>query len=124
MHHRPGGFLPPAFHDLQITRGGVGAGTVISFKLTVGGRTRTVTQEVTEPEPGRVLMEANDLDRTIFTVEPTGHQCRVRIDTYLDANGLGGILTRLFAPRLLRPLYAEELERLERSARAQSPAAA
>jgi hypothetical protein len=123
QHHRPGGFLPPAFHDMYVTRGGVGAGTIITFKVTLGGRTRTVTQEVSEPEPGRVLLEPNDLDRTTFTVEPAGGRCRVRVDTVLDARGLQGVLTRLFAPRLLQPLYADELERLARYARAQAPIA-
>jgi hypothetical protein len=40
-HHRPGGFLPPAFTDLQVLRGGVGAGTVFRFTLRAAGRTRT-----------------------------------------------------------------------------------
>ena len=124
-HHRPGGFLPPAFHDMQIKRGGIGAGTVISFQVTLGGRTRTLTQEVSEPESGRVLVESNDLDQTTFTVEPTGNQqSRVRFDTMLEASGLQGILTRLFAPRLLQPLYADELQRLDRHARVQAALAA
>ncbi len=33
-------FLPPAFSDWQVEEGGVGAGTVVRFRLTVGGRTR------------------------------------------------------------------------------------
>jgi hypothetical protein len=41
-------------------------------------------------------------------------------DTLLDASGVQGILTRLFAPRLMQPLYADELARLERYARAQT----
>jgi hypothetical protein len=117
-HHRPGGFLPPAFHDLQITRGGIGAGTVMSFQVTLGGRTRTVTHAVTEPEPGRVLVESNDLDWTTFTVEPVGKQAHVRVDTVMDVRGLPGLLTRLLAPRLMQPLYADELKRLERHAQA------
>jgi hypothetical protein len=56
-------------------------------------------------------------------VEPAGGRCRVRVDTVLDARGLQGVLTRLFAPRLLQPLYADELERLARYARAQAPIA-
>lgn len=123
QHHRPGGFLPPAFTDLKIERGGVGAGTVFTLKVRLGGRTRTMTQEVSEPEPGRVLIESNDRDRTIFTVEPVGQQCRVRFDTLLDARGLQGILMRWFAPRLMRPLYADELQRLELYARAQASVA-
>ena len=117
-HHRPGGFLPPAFHDQQIIRGGFGDGTVIRFSMTLAGRTRTITTEITEPEPGRVLVESNDQIRTVFTVEPVGRQCRVSFDTRMDARGLEGIMLHLFARRLLLPLYADEQARLEQYARA------
>jgi hypothetical protein len=112
-HHRPGGFLPPSFSDFRIERGGVGAGTVISFKMALGGRTRGMTQTVSEPEPGRVLVESGQGVSTTFTVQPDGAGCRVRFDTRLEDGGLEGILTRLFAPRLLQPVYQDELRRLE-----------
>jgi hypothetical protein len=35
--------------------------------------------------------------------------------------GIGGFFERLFAPRVLRRLYAEELERLDRYARTVPP---
>jgi Polyketide cyclase / dehydrase and lipid transport len=117
-HHRPGGFLPPVFADLRIERGGVGAGTVITFTVTLAGRSRALTLEVSEPEPGRVLVEAGRRERTTFTVEPVGERARVRFDTVLEAGGIEGLVNRLVAARLLRPLYADELERLERHARA------
>ena len=37
-------FLPPAFSDFQVERGGVGAGTVIRFRLAAGGRNRAHRQ--------------------------------------------------------------------------------
>ena len=117
-HHRPDGFLPPAFSDLRVERGGIGAGTAFTFKMTVAGRTRTSSAEVTEPAPGRVLVETGPTVRTVFTVEPEGTRSRVRFDTVVDERGLAGLLTRLFAGRLLGPLYRDELERLERYARA------
>jgi hypothetical protein len=123
-HHRPGGFLPPAFHDLRVERGGVGAGTLIRFQVSLAGRTSTIHAEISEPEPGRVLVEASDRVRTVFTVDPLGRQCRVRFDTHMQASGVEGVLNRLFAQRLMRPLYADELERLERYARAQMAVAA
>jgi hypothetical protein len=119
QHHRPGGFLPPAFTDSQIERGGVGAGTVISYTLALGGRRRAVTSTVSEPRPGRELVETARGVRTTFTVEPEGERARVRFDTVLEASGIDGLLTRLLAPRLLRPVYADELARLERYAQAQ-----
>jgi hypothetical protein len=123
-HHCPGGFLPPAFSNFQIERGGVGAGTVMSFTVTLGGRSRRMTHEVSEPEPGRVLVEGGPGERTTFTVDPEGTRCRVRIDTVIVAGGLDGLLTRLLGPRLMRPLYADELERLERHAQAHAAAPA
>jgi hypothetical protein len=104
-----------------VERGGVGNGTVISFKMKLGGQTRTVTQTVTEPRPGRVLLEANDDGQTTFTVEPEGQQCRVRFDTMLEARGFQGLLMRMLAPRLLKPVYADELARLEQHAQAHAP---
>ncbi len=78
-----------------------------------------MTASITEPEPGRVLVETSPGLETTFTVEPEGgRRARVRFDTVMEAGGLVGLLTRLVAPRLLRPVYADELERLERHARA------
>jgi uncharacterized protein YndB with AHSA1/START domain len=110
-------FLPPAFSDLRVEQGGVGAGTVISFRLTVGGRTRVYRSEVAEPVPGRVLTETDPVagSLTTFTVTPEGSQSRVRIETtWQGARGIRGFFERLFAPRVLHHLYREELEHLDR----------
>jgi hypothetical protein len=40
------------------------------------------------------------------------------------SGGLDGLLTRLLGPRLMRPLFADELERLERHAQAHAAALA
>ena len=118
-HHRPEGFLPPAFTDLVVEKGGVGEGTQIRVTLRLAGRSRTMTLEITEPEPGRVLVESGPSARTTFTVEPAGDRlARVRLDTVLWANGLEGLISRVLVPRLLKPLGNDELERLDRYARA------
>jgi hypothetical protein len=123
-HHRLEGFLPPAFTDFRVERGGVGAGTVITFSMTMAGRGRSTTAEISEPEPGRVLVETGEQVRTVFTVQPDGAGARVRFDTDIKAGGLEGLLTRLFAARLLGPIYRDELERLERYAQAHAAAGA
>jgi hypothetical protein len=120
-HHRPGGFLPPNFSDFVVERGGVGAGTIMSVTVSLGGRSRRMTHEVHEPEPGRRLIEGGSRERTVFTVEPEGSGCRVRIETIVVASGLDGILTRLLGGRLMVPLFQVELERLERHAREHGP---
>src|SRR5947209_3065649 len=90
-HHRPGGFLPPAFSNQQVLQGGLGAGTVIRVDLQVAGRTSTMTARISEPEPGRVLLEQGDHVQTTFTVQPEAGKSRVRFDTVLQANGLQGL---------------------------------
>ncbi len=114
--------LPPAFADLRVLEGGVGAGTTISFKLTLGGLTQAGQAVVTEPEPGRRLVESDLAGRydTSFTVSPEGSGSRVRIETVLRASaGIRGFFERLLSPRLLRKLYEDELTRLDRYAREQ-----
>jgi hypothetical protein len=113
-------FLPSAFSDFQVESGGVGAGTITSFKITVGGRTREVRTKVAEPEPGRVLTESDtgSSSVTTFTVSPQGTASLVKISGAWDsAGGIGGLLERIFAPRMLRAIYADELKRLDAYAR-------
>ena len=112
-HHRPEGFLPPTFSDMQVIRGGVGAGTVVSWAMDLGGRHDTTTATITEPDPGHVLVETSPTVVTTFTVEPSAGGAVVRFDTVIDEPGLRGVMTRLFAARLLAPVYDDELQRLE-----------
>ncbi|HWE34914.1 MAG TPA: SRPBCC family protein [Solirubrobacteraceae bacterium] len=117
--HHPN-FLPPAFSDFTVESGGVGAGTVTRFKTTAGGRTREYRMEVSEPQPGRVLQESDTESSlvTTFTVTPEGDSSRVRIETTWDgAGGIGGFFERTFAPRVMRGIYDDELERLDAYAR-------
>jgi carbon monoxide dehydrogenase subunit G len=118
-------FLPPAFSDFQVESGGVGAGTVTRYKLTVGGRTREHRMTVAEPEPGRVLTEsdAGSSVVTTFMVAPEGGASRVQIHSTWDgAGGIGGVLERMFAPRLIRAILTDELGRLDAYAREHRPA--
>ena len=108
-------FLPPAFSEFEVETGGVGAGTVTRFRVTTGGRSRMYRMQVAEPEPGRVLTESdmNSSLETTFTVEPRGDGSLVKISTgWQGAGGVGGFFERMFAPRVMRRIYADELERL------------
>ena len=123
MHQHPR-FLPPAFSDFKVEEGGVGAGTVTSFAVTAGGRTRNYRMRVTEPEPGRTLVEsdANSSLVNTFNVEPQGDKSLVRISTSWDgAAGIGGFFERTFAPRALQRMFLDELERLNAYALDQRP---
>jgi uncharacterized protein YndB with AHSA1/START domain len=121
MHQHPR-FLPPAFSDFQVVEGGVGAGTVTQFKVTAGGRTREYRTRITEPEPGRTLVETDTRSSlvTTFNVSPQDGKSLVRISSSWDgAGGIGGFFERTFAPRALRKLFLDELDRLNTYAREQ-----
>jgi hypothetical protein len=75
---------------------------------------------VAEPEPGRVLTESDTNSNlvTTFTVTPQNAASRVEIcTTWQAAAGIWGFFERLFAPRVMRSIYADELERLNAYAR-------
>jgi hypothetical protein len=117
-NHHPK-ILPPAFCDFRVESGGRGAGTVVAYRLKLAGRRWEARSRVEEPEPGRVLTEtvADSGAVTTFTVTPEGSGSRVRIDTtWPGAKGISGWIERWVAPRLLRRLYAQELELLDRHA--------
>jgi uncharacterized protein YndB with AHSA1/START domain len=109
-------FLPPAFSDFHVESGGVGTGSVTRFKVTAGGRTREYHMTVDEPEPGRVLRESDQNSSLItkFTVDPkVAGSSLVQISTsWQGAGGIGGFFERTFAPRAMKALYEDELERL------------
>ena len=115
-------YLPPAFSDFRVESGGVGAGTITRFKVTAGGRSREYRMRVDEPEPGRVLTES-DTDSSLVTtttVTPRDGASVVQISTsWNGAGGIGGFFERTFAPRAMRPIYADELDRLDAYAREQ-----
>lgn len=116
-------FLPPAFSDFEVETGGVGAGTVTRFTLNAGGRQRKYRMRVDEPEPGRVLTESDTESSLVtrFTVEPAKGGSRVEISTTWEgAGGIGGFFERTFAPRAMRRLYMDELERLDAYARSRA----
>lgn len=115
MQHHPR-ILPPAFSGFAVESGGVGAGTVVHFTFSAGGRTRDYRMTVAEPQPGRVMTET-DADSslvTTFTVTPEGSGARVRIDTqWQGAGGIGGFFEKTFAPKALERIYGDELDRLD-----------
>lgn len=121
--HHPN-FLPPAFSEFAVESGGIGAGTIITFAFTAGGRTRRYRTRIAEPDPGRVLTESDTASSmvTTFTVTPAGDAtCNVRIGSRWEgAAGIGGFFERTFAPRALRAVYADELSRLDDYATAQA----
>lgn len=117
------GILPGEFSGLLVERGGSGAGTIIRFRMRVMGRTRSFRAAITEPEPGRELVETY-LDSneavTTFTVRPdsSGSRSEVAISTRFPVRaGLVGVIQRLLLTRYLRPIYRKELRLLAERAK-------
>ena len=108
----------PYFVSLTVDKGGVGAGTVITFQMKLMGRLQTFHSVIAEPEPGRVLTETDiNTPSTIstFTVEPRagGDQAFVTITTDTEVpEGLAGRIQGWLTTRLLHPVYVKELAQL------------
>ncbi len=120
-HHQR--ILPPAFSDFRVEEGGTGEGTVVSFVVTAGGRSRRYRMRVAVPDPGRVLEEHDTGSSlvTSFTLTPDADRTHVRIETtWQGAGGVGGFFERLFAPGAMRRIYDDELARLDAYAQEQS----
>ncbi|HSJ25548.1 MAG TPA: SRPBCC family protein [Longimicrobiales bacterium] len=106
--------LPPRyFTRLDVERGGYGAGTVFSCDMRLLGTSSTFRAEVSEPEPGRVLVERILDERnmvTTFTVDEQGPgSCQVTIATEWPASGLQALFGRYVAVPALRRVYRAEL---------------
>ncbi len=109
-----------SFYDLQVEEGGYGAGTIMSFKARVLGVEQSFHQRVSEPEPGRILVE-QDIDSiqnvtTIFKVIPVeqGQKSHVEITTTMNTSpGLKGFVERVVVSIFNPPIYRKELKLLE-----------
>ena len=115
------GILPKKnLYDLQVEEGGYGAGTIMRFKSRILGAEQAFYQRVSEPEPGRVIVE-QDIEPgqnfvTTFRVDPIegGQKSHVEISTSLDASpGLKGLVERVVISIANPRIYREELKLLE-----------
>jgi polyketide cyclase/dehydrase/lipid transport protein len=107
----------PPFTGLEVLKGGKGAGTELIARMAMAGRKLEYHQTVSEPEPGRVVQEANvdGMLVTRFIVDPLddGPGCRVTITTdFTPAPGLAGFFERIGNPPIMRYLYLKELRQL------------
>lgn len=107
--------LPKAyFPKIEVLEGGQGAGTRVKVTTKALGSERIYDLDVTEPEPGRRLVETDRLTGlvTTFSVEPgaTPQQSRVTIASEWEPQpGLAGLLEKWLVPFFMRRIYAEEL---------------
>src|SRR5207248_7510757 len=126
-HGHPNILPKENLYDLQVEQGGYGAGTMIRFKMKVLGVEQSFYQRVSEPEPGRVLVE-QDIDSvqnvmTTFTVTPVEHEQKshVEISTMMNTSpGFKGFMERIIVPIINPQLYRKELRLLEAVAQKRS----
>jgi hypothetical protein len=114
----------PYFTSLHVEEGGYGAGTVINFQMQIMGRAQSFHSRITEPEPGRILVETdkNTGAVTTFSVEPRseGQEAFVTITTTTTVpDGFMGRIQGWLTARILRPIYEKELEQLAAVAKEQ-----
>lgn len=113
------------FTGITVLEGGQGAGTLINVHMQVMGVEQELHLEVSEPEPGRVLVERDQSADvlTTFTVDPLegGKRSRVTIATQAKASpGLRGLVEKLANPLIIRRIYRAELQELANYAREKS----
>jgi hypothetical protein len=106
----------PPFVSLEVVKGGVGAGTEMIVGMEMFRKVQTFRAVVTEPEPGRTLVETTDTGyKTTFSVEPENDGKKSLVTFTTELVGNPGILKRLefcLTSKLLRPVYKKELENL------------
>ncbi len=108
----------PPFVSLVVEKGGIGAGSILKVQMKVAGKLQTFQTVVTEPEPGRVLVETNDTGYiTTFTVEPHDNEKNsyVTFTTEIpDDSKLSKKIEFFFSKMILPAVYKKELENLSR----------
>jgi hypothetical protein len=107
----------PYFTELSVEKGGQGAGTIVRGNIRVMGKDFPLHHQISEPEPGRVLVETGieTGEVTRFTFEPLngGTQTRVTIASdFPPSPGFMGVMERLTKSRMARGMYQQELRNL------------
>ena len=110
--------LPKEFFlSLDVEEGGVGAGTIVNFTMRILGRTQSFRSLITEPEPGRLLVETDIRSETAtsFHVVPAADASTTRVTISTELKGRSWI-ERIVAKPTLQKIYRQELELLARLA--------
>ena len=108
----------PYFDEIVLEEGGQGAGTVVRVRLKGMGAETNYSLTVSEPEPGRRLVESDPDSgvRTTFLVESRDggrhSQVTITVDTRASP-GLKGQVERLILPAFSRRVLQKELQLLD-----------
>ena len=110
--------LTENYVDYQVEQGGTGAGTVISYRFQAAGRERPYFLRVEMPGPN-TLLERDSVSSLVTTWRvlpaPNEHSIVRVVTEWPESPGIRGLFERVVAPRALRRVYDEVLERLEQA---------
>ncbi len=104
--------LPAQYSEYAVREGGVGAGTVVSWKLAATQRrTRDVLARVSQPAALRLVeADENSSMRVTWTVSGQGDVALVTVEAVWNgAGGVGGFFERTVAPTGLNRLHDQVL---------------
>ena len=109
--------LTENYLNYKVEAGGIGAGTVVTYRLHAANRERGYSIQVSDPGTGKVLQEkdAGSSLVTMWTLAPTedGQKTRVQLTSdWEGGKGVGGFFEKTFAPLGLRRIYTEILSKL------------
>lgn len=106
--------LPEQYTDYEVLEGGVGTGTVATWRLhATKKRVRHVVADVTVEGDTVTEADRNSSMVTTFAATPEGDGSRVTVTTtWQGAGGVGGFFERTFAPAGLERIHGALLETL------------
>jgi hypothetical protein len=106
--------LPAAYTDYAVQEGGLGTGTVVTWRLhATEKRIRHVVADVAVGGDSVTETDRNSTLVTVFrvTADPAGSKVTATT-TWAGASGVGGFFERTFAPRGLSRIHGELLGNL------------
>ncbi len=105
------------FLSLQVEEAGVGVGTIIKFSMRILRRRQDFRYLITEPQPGRLLVETNIHSEmaTSFQLAPADNSSLTRVTISTELRGRNWIEALLARP-MLEKIYRQELAQLARLA--------
>lgn len=109
------------FLSIHVEEGGYGAGTIVSFTMRLLGQTQHFRSLITEPDPGRLLVETDIRSETptSFLVTPAGDASHTLVTISTELKGRNW-LEALIAKPMLQRIYREELSLLAQLAEEQT----
>jgi|SRR5687767_717655 len=105
------------FLSMNVEQGGVGAGTVVNFKMRLLGQTQSFHSIITEPQPGRFLVETDMESKipTSFHLVPIGKGDQSQLTIMTELEGKNAVES-FIAKWVLQQVYREELELITEAA--------